>query len=108
MLRHIVMWKFKDEAEGADRETNLRKAEALLMGCAKLHPGTVQFQVGLARPGLECTYDLVLDSTFTDAAALAAYQNHPTHVAIKPFMKAVVAERQCMDFITDNTEADKT
>jgi len=98
MLRHIVMWKLKDEAEGADRETNLRKAEALLMGCATLHPGIVHFQVGLARPGLDCTHDLVLDSTFTDRAALAAYQDHPKHVAIKPFMKAVVAERQCMDY----------
>jgi hypothetical protein len=98
MIRHIVMWKLKEHAEGADRATNVRKARALLEGCAKLHPGIVQFQVGTAQPGLECTYDLVLDSSFTDRAALAAYQNHPEHVAIKPFMKAVVADRQCMDF----------
>lgn len=98
MIRHIVMWKLKEQAEGADRAVNLRKARALLEGCAKLHPGILQFQVGVAEPGLECTYDLVLDSTFTDRAALAAYQSHPDHVAIKPFMKAIVAERQCMDY----------
>jgi hypothetical protein len=34
-----------------------------------------------------------------DAQVLAAYQNHPQHVAIKPFMKAVVRERCCMDFM---------
>jgi hypothetical protein len=33
-----------------------------------------------------------------DAQVLAAYQNHPQHLAIKPFMKAVVNERHCMDF----------
>ena len=98
MLRHIVMWKLKEQAEGADREHNKRQAKALLEACAKLHPGTLHFQVGLAQQGLECTYDVVLDSTFVDRAALAAYQNHPEHVAIKPFMKAIVAERQCMDF----------
>ena len=98
MLRHIVMWKLKDHAEGADRAANMRKAKELLESCARLHPGTLHFQVGIAQAGFDCTCDVVLDSTFTDRAALAAYQNHPDHVAIKPFMKAVVAERQCMDF----------
>jgi hypothetical protein len=98
MLRHIVMWKLKAHAEGADRATNVAKARALLESCARLHPGIVHFKVGSALPGYDCTCDLVLDSTFVDQAALAAYQNHPEHVAIKPFMKAVVAERQCMDF----------
>jgi len=98
MLRHIVMWKLKEHAEGNDRATNRLKAKALLESCARLHPGTLHFQVGTAQEGLDCTYDVVLDSSFTDRAALAAYQNHPDHVAIKPFMKAIVAERQCMDF----------
>jgi hypothetical protein len=39
-----------------------------------------------------------LNSVFKDEAALSAYQNHPDHMAIKPFMKAIVAQRQCMDF----------
>jgi len=98
MLTHIVMWQIKDHAEGADKATNLAKAKALLDGCANIVPGIVRFEVGTAQPGLECTYDLVLNSAFTDAAALAAYQNHPTHVALKPFMKAVVLARQCMDY----------
>jgi hypothetical protein len=34
-----------------------------------------------------------------DAQVLAAYQNHPDHLAIKPYMKAVVTERRCIDFI---------
>jgi len=100
MLHHIVMWKLKDHAEGADRETNVLKAQALLQACATLVPGVLRFEVGTAQHGLECTYDLVLNTSFTDPAALAAYQNHPDHVAIKPFMKAVVQARQCMDYET--------
>lgn len=99
MLHHVVMWKLKDHAEGADRATNVRKAQALLTPCAALVPGILRFEVGTAQPGLECTYDLVLNAAFTDHAALAAYQHHPEHVAIKPFMKAVVQERQCMDYL---------
>lgn len=98
MLRHIVMWKLKEHAEGADRATNIARAKALLQSCARLEPDTLHFEVGTAQAGFECTYDLILDSSFRDQAALQAYQNHPQHVAIKPFMKAVVEARQCMDY----------
>ena len=98
MLRHIVMWKLKEHAEGADRAANREKARALLLACARLDPGMLDFEVGAPSEGLECTYDLVLMSSFRDRAALQAYQNHPQHVALKPFMKAVVESRQCMDY----------
>ena len=65
---------------------------------ADLVPGTLRLEVATAQPGLEATYDLVLYSEFADRAALDAYQNHPTHVAVKPFLRAVVSERQCMDY----------
>lgn len=98
MLKHIVMWKFKEHAEGADKATNLLKAKALLDACAQLSPGTHRFEVAIAQPGLEATYDLILYSEFTDAAALAAYADHPQHVALKPFIGAVREARQCMDY----------
>jgi hypothetical protein len=50
---------------------------------------------------MDCTNDLVLHMLLDDAQVLAAYQNHPDHLAIKPFMKAVVHERRCMDFIVE-------
>jgi quinol monooxygenase YgiN len=89
MLKHIVMWKFKEHAEGTDKATNLLKAKALLDACAKLSPGTLRFEVAIAQPGLEATYDLVLYSEFTDSAALAAYSDH---------IGAVREARQCMDY----------
>lgn len=100
MLKHIVMWKFKPEAEGADKAANLVRAKALLDACAGLTPGMRMLEVAIAQPGLECTYDLVLYAEFDDAAALDAYQNHPQHLAVKPFIGAVRLDRQCMDYQT--------
>lgn len=100
MLKHIVMWKFKPEAEGADKAANLVRAKALLDACAGLTPGMRMLEVAIAQPGLECTYDLVLYAEFDDAAALDAYQSHPQHLAVKPFIGAVRLERQCMDYQT--------
>lgn len=98
MIKHIVMWKLKEHAEGADKATNARKMKALLDGCSHLVPGMGAFEVALAAPNLEATYDVVLYSEFADAAALAAYQHHPVHIALKPFIGAVRLERQCMDY----------
>lgn len=98
MIKHIVIWKFKDHAEGKDKAENLAKAKALLDACADIAPGTRRFEVAIAQSGMQCTYDLVLYCEFTDRAALDAYQNHPQHVAVKPFIGAVRLERQCMDY----------
>ena len=101
MIRHIVMWNLHEQAEGADKATNLEKAKALLLSCAQVVPGIRAFEVATASPGMDCTNDLVLHMLLDDAQVLAAYQNYPDHLAIKPFMKAVVQERRCMDFIVE-------
>ena len=98
MIKHIVMWQLKDHAQGADKAANAAKMKALLDGCRDIVPGMLAFEAALAQPGLEATYDVVLYSEFTDKAALDAYQDHPDHVAIKPFIGAIRQERQCMDY----------
>ena len=98
MIKHIVMWKLKDHAEGADRLANAAEMKRRLDACAQIVPGILAFEVSLAQPGLEATYDVVLYSEFEDRAALAAYASHPTHQAVVPFIGAVREARQCMDY----------
>jgi hypothetical protein len=92
------MWTLKEEAGGQTKAQNMLKAREVLMSCSSLVPGIEFFEVGLKSEGLDCTCDVILNSVFKDEDALTAYQNHPDHIAIKPFMKAIVAQRQCMDF----------
>lgn len=98
MLKHIVMWKLKEHAEGENKATNAQKMKQLLETCAHIVPGILKFEVALATPGLEATFDVVLYSEFADKAALDAYQVHPDHKAIGPFIGAVRELRECMDF----------
>jgi quinol monooxygenase YgiN len=98
MIKHIVMWKLKDHAEGADRAANAVEMKRRLDACANVVPGILKFEVMLAQPGLEATYDVVLYSEFTDKAALEAYATHPTHKALVPFIGAIREGRQCMDY----------
>jgi len=98
VIKHIVMWHLKEFAEGADKAANALKMKQLLDACADIVPGILKFETALAAPGLEATYDVVLYSEFESKAALDAYQDHPRHVALKPFIGAVRQARQCMDY----------
>lgn len=98
MIKHIVMWKLKEHAEGADRLSNALEMKRRLETCAQIVPGILAFEVALAAPGLEATCDIVLYSAFADQAALDAYAAHPTHQALMPFFKAVRESRECMDY----------
>lgn len=98
MIKHVVMWKLKEVAEGADRATNARRMKELLESCRGIVPGMGRLEVGIAEDGLEATCDVVLYSEFESKAALDAYQEHPTHQAAKPFIGAVREWRQCLDY----------
>lgn len=101
-IKHIVLWKLHEQAEGADRATNMQRMKDKLMACASLVPGILRFEVATAAEaqaaGLEASCDVVLYSEFADQAALDAYQHHPDHVAIKDFIAAVRQSRECMDY----------
>ena len=98
MIKHIVMWKLKEEAEGAGRAANALEMKRRLDACATIVPGIIAFEVTLAQSDLEATYDVVLYSEFADRAALAAYIAHPVHQAVVPFIGAIREARQCMDY----------
>lgn len=98
MIRHIVMWKLKETAEGATRAENARKLKEKLEACREIVPGILRLEVGLAADGLDSTYDAVLVSDFADKSALDAYQVHPTHQAVRQFIGAVHEARACVDY----------
>lgn len=98
MIRHIVMWKLKESAEGATRAENALKLKQRLEGCRDIVPGILRMEVGLAQPGLASTYDVVLISDFADKAALDAYQVHPAHEALLGFIGTVRESREFVDY----------
>ncbi|MDP3083060.1 MAG: Dabb family protein [Rubrivivax sp.] len=94
-LRHLVMWTLHDAADGP-------RFKAELDSCRGLVPGMLAFDVALRTAGLEANVDVLLDSSFADAAALAAYQNHPHHKAVGARIGPLRASRHVMDYDTDS------
>ena len=95
MVRHIVLWKLADNAGGKSKKENMAIMKEKLEGLVGQVDGLLSAQVTENfTPG---GYDLCLVSTHTDAAALAAYQNHPAHLKVKEFVHTVITDRAIHD-----------
>ncbi len=96
MVKHMIIWKFKDEVESKEaRAAAIKKAlEGLVGKIEGLISMHIQTESLPSSSG-----DLMMDSSFENAEALAAYAKHPLHVEIadglvRPFM----AQRLSLDY----------
>lgn len=101
MIKHIVGWEFAEEAEGADKATNVTLAVEALRALPGLIDGIVDFEVVVPQEGLESSFDVAIYSTFTDAAALRAYAVHPEHQKVVALIGARRTGRACLDYDPD-------
>lgn len=98
MIKHIVFWKLKDEADGRTRAENVRKLKQDLESLGGAIPGVQVVEVGLNMNTSDAAYDVALYSVFSDQAALDAYQRHPRHQEIVAFLAKVRSARAVVDY----------
>jgi hypothetical protein len=98
MVKHIVVWKMKEEAEGADKQENALKVKALLEALKERIPGILKIEVGIDFSCTATSGDIVLYAEFDDRAALEAYQVHPEHEFAAEIVRSVVTERRLVDY----------
>jgi hypothetical protein len=98
MVKHIILWKLKEELSPAEKESVKAGIKEGLEGLMGKVPGLVAIHVqtnGLASSNA----DVMLDSTFESEAALNAYSIHPAHVAVADSkVRPYTAVRSCLDF----------
>ena len=97
MVKHIIIWTLKPEAE-ANREKILADMKRELEGLVGKVPGLVSMNIVIEKLP-SSTGDCMLDSTLTDAGALAGYAKHPDHVAVaNTYVRPFIASRSCIDY----------
>ncbi len=98
MIKHIVMWTLKPEANGRSAADNAAEMKARLEGLNGKIPGLKHLEVGVnvfaATP--EC--HAALYSEFGSRADLDVYVAHPLHQECVAFIKQVVASRSVLDY----------
>ena len=91
MIKHIVMWTLHNPADAP-------RMKELLESCRTVVPGILAFEVGIRSEGLEANADVALYSAFADRAALAAYQQHPHHLAVAAQIGSMRQTRTVLDY----------
>ncbi len=98
MIKHIVAWKLKEQAEGRDARDNAKLAKQKLEALNGKIAGLLKLEVGIDFSRTQVSADIVLYSEFPDRAALDSYQAHPLHKEVKVFMGNITAERRVADY----------
>lgn len=105
MIKHIVMWKLKDFAEGCSREENAKKIKAMLEGLRGKIGQISYLEVGINVNSSDMAYDAVLVSEFEDMQKLEEYKKHPEHVNVSGFVSKVREGRAVVDYFTEGSNA---
>ncbi|OGO30053.1 MAG: stress responsive protein [Chloroflexi bacterium RBG_16_56_11] len=98
MIKHVVMWKLKDFAEGASKAENARKMKSQLEGLKKKISQVRLIEVGINTNEVADAYDVVLYSEFENVDDLHLYQKHPEHLKVGDFVGKVRLERRVVDY----------
>ena len=98
MVKHIVLWRLKEQAQGNDRKKNALLVKQKLESMRGKIPGLLKIEVGFDFSATPDSSDVVLYSEFESKEALEVYQSHPVHEAVKPFVKEVRTDRRVVDY----------
>ncbi|MCR4963002.1 MAG: Dabb family protein [Firmicutes bacterium] len=101
MLRHIVMWQFKDQAQGASKEENMSRAAEMLQALQGIIPQILSMHIGRDVTGKAGSYDMALEIDFAGPEELAYYTDHPEHKKVSAFIGSVRDSRVSCDFYLD-------
>jgi hypothetical protein len=100
MIKHVVMWKLKENAEGAGKRENALKMKSQLEALRGQLPQIRSIEVGVNTAEGPDAYDVVLVSEFADMDELQAYQKAPEHLKVADFIGKVRLERKVVDYST--------
>ena len=98
MLKHVVMWRLKESAEGRTKAENVLYVKEML----DLLPDKIReiknLEVGINMISAPPSYDLVLIVDFSNMLDLQSYQAHPEHVKVADYVLKVRETRAVVDY----------
>lgn len=97
MIKHIVMWKMKPEAEGNDASANMKLMLEKLTALRAVIPQIADYAAGADFVHGPASYDFAICCTVKNREDLAIYNDHPEHVNVKQFIGKVTESRVVAD-----------
>ncbi len=99
MIRHVVLWKLKEQAEGRSKVENAKLIKVQLEALPGLVPGIRRLVVGMDVLKEGSSWDLCLIAEFDDLEALKRYQDHPEHMRVAELVVRTRDQRAVVDYM---------
>lgn len=98
MIKHIVMWKFKEDVP-EDQKAQLKQSmKENLERLVTIVPGLLEAKY-IVQPLATSTHDMALITGLDTVEHLNAYAVHPEHVKVADtYVRPFVCERSCLDY----------
>ena len=93
MIKHVVMWKFKEE----NKEENMKKARELLLALPCIISELKKMEVHFDIMHTDMSMDMLLDTEFLTVEDMKTYAVHPEHVKVSGFIRSVIESRVVLD-----------
>ena len=95
MVKHIILWKLKEEFNTSEVKANMKEKLEALKGEID---GLLEIEVQIEK--LESSnVDVMLYSVLADEASLKNYATHEKHVFVADnYVRPFTASRSCIDF----------
>ncbi|MDN5290369.1 MAG: hypothetical protein PWQ06_608 [Anaerophaga sp.] len=94
MIKHIVLFKFKENLRSEEKLASIKEG---LEGL----PGKIE-SLKKIEVGFNCNpeekYDLALTAELEDMEGLKAYAVHPEHLKVSAVIREILEERACVDY----------
>ncbi|MBQ4067315.1 MAG: Dabb family protein [Clostridia bacterium] len=98
MVKHIIIWTLREDLSPEEKSKVKAEAKCALEALAGSIEGLTDITL-ITEHLPSSNGDMMLDSSFEDATALAAYQKHPLHVAAADtFVRPFTASKLCIDY----------
>ena len=97
MIRHVVMWKFKESAEGKTKIENMEWVREHLYALLPIIPEIKKMEIGFDVNKTEMSMDLMLLTEFDSLDTLKTYAVHPEHVKVSTYVRKVIETRVVLD-----------
>jgi hypothetical protein len=97
MLKHIIVFKLKDTAEGASKKENAMILKSKLEGLKRAIKEVRELEVGFPMSS-RADWDVVLYSEFENAKDLEAYQKHPEHMKVVEYINKINLQTKFVDY----------
>jgi len=98
MVKHIVMWKLHETANGNPKSVNAELIKEKLESLKGKIPGLLKVEVGFNYKTSAQAADIVLYSEFDSRESEERYQIHPEHVKFVEFISSCRYERRVIDY----------